>query len=113
MAEIIAHLAEREIGFGYPLRQIACSGSIAISGYDQNAWRGGESYLHLDPKKTAFYFSNLRELNVAFVQRLPKDMLSQYGMHAERGKETINHLLALYAGHDVNHIRQIEAQLGY
>lgn len=40
-------------------------------------------------------------------------MLSQYGMHAERGKETIDHLRALYAGHDVNHIRQIEALLGY
>jgi len=29
-------------------------------------------------------------------------------MHAERGKETISHLIRLYAGHDLNHLRQIE-----
>jgi hypothetical protein len=32
-------------------------------------------------------------------------------MHAERGKETIEHLVRLYAGHDLNHLSQIEAML--
>jgi hypothetical protein len=30
-------------------------------------------------------------------------------MHAERGKETIPHLIQMYAGHDLNHLTQIEA----
>ena len=29
-------------------------------------------------------------------------------MHAERGKETVRHLIRLYAGHDLNHLHQIE-----
>jgi hypothetical protein len=33
-------------------------------------------------------------------------------MHAERGQETIEHIVRLYAGHDLNHLRQIEAILG-
>jgi len=32
-------------------------------------------------------------------------------MHAERGRETITHLLRLYAGHDLNHLSQIESLL--
>lgn len=111
VAEILAHLVEGEIVFGYRLRQIASSNGIAIQGFDQNAWQRGASYLYGDPTKAAFYFSVLRELNVAFIQGLPKEMMSQYGMHAERGMETIGHLISLYAGHDVNHIRRIEALL--
>jgi hypothetical protein len=32
-------------------------------------------------------------------------------MHAERGRESITRLMKLTAGHDINHIRQIEACL--
>jgi len=34
---------------------------------------------------------------------------AHHGLHAERGKETITHLIQLYAGHDINHLKQIEA----
>jgi hypothetical protein len=33
-------------------------------------------------------------------------------MHAERGQETIAHLIRLNAGHDINHLKQIEALIG-
>ena len=29
-------------------------------------------------------------------------------MHAERGKETIAYLFRMFAGHDLNHVKQIE-----
>jgi hypothetical protein len=30
------------------------------------------------------------------------------GVHAERGEESLEHLVRLYAGHDLLHLRQIE-----
>jgi hypothetical protein len=42
---------------------------------------------------------------------LDDEELDRYGMHAERGRETVRHLLALYAGHDRNHLAQIERLL--
>jgi hypothetical protein len=33
------------------------------------------------------------------------------GIHAERGKETVESLVRVAAGHDINHTRQIEAIL--
>jgi hypothetical protein len=32
----------------------------------------------------------------------------RFGVHAERGKESVRHLISLYAGHDLNHLAQIE-----
>jgi hypothetical protein len=34
-----------------------------------------------------------------------------YGVHAERGRESVTHLMRLYAGHDLNHLRQLEQLL--
>jgi hypothetical protein len=45
--------------------------------------------------------------NPAF-KALPKELWENYGMHQERGKESIAHLVRLYAGHDLNHLGQME-----
>jgi hypothetical protein len=29
-------------------------------------------------------------------------------MHAERGQESIEHIVRMFAGHDINHLQQIE-----
>jgi hypothetical protein len=29
-------------------------------------------------------------------------------MHQERGKETITHIVRMFAGHDLNHLGQVE-----
>ena len=30
------------------------------------------------------------------------------GMHEERGRETVTHVVRMFAGHDLNHLRQVE-----
>ena len=39
-------------------------------------------------------------------------LLDNYGMHQERGRESVRHLLRFYAGHDRNHLAQIERIIG-
>lgn len=36
----------------------------------------------------------------------PADM-KRVGVHAERGEESVEHLIRLYAGHDLLHLRQL------
>ncbi len=50
----------------------------------------------------------LREMNLALYKTLTPEQWKQHGMHSERGVETVEHIVRLYAGHDLNHIRQIE-----
>jgi hypothetical protein len=35
-------------------------------------------------------------------------MWNYYGMHEERGKETVKRMTEMMAGHDLNHLKQIE-----
>ena len=46
------------------------------------------------------------------VTALPRESWDNYGMHAERGKETIAHLARMFAGHDTNHVLQVERIAG-
>lgn len=45
------------------------------------------------------------------LQSVPRTAWESHGIHSERGKETIAHMVRLTAGHDRNHIRQIEGIL--
>ena len=50
----------------------------------------------------------LRENNLALLKNVSKDLLENYGLHQERGKESIAHIVRMFAGHDLNHLQQIE-----
>jgi hypothetical protein len=40
------------------------------------------------------------------------EIIENHGMHPERGRETVAHLIRLFAGHDLNHLTQIEQIVG-
>ena len=65
-------------------------------------------YRRRDPKASLELFRVLRESNLALLQSVPKNLWENYGMHQERGKETVAHLVRLFAGHDLNHLQQVE-----
>ena len=106
-AAIVAHLADVEIVTSYRIRMILASPGVAIQAFDQNAWASAFDYQNQDPATAIALFRPLREAWLALVRQGGEACLERYGVHAERGKETIRHLLCLYAGHDVNHLEQI------
>lgn len=108
VAEILGHLAESEIVFGYRLRMILGSNGIPIQAFDQNKWHENAGYLARNPKMSFELFRIVRESNVALLKSLTKEQWDFHGNHQERGYETIARMVELYAGHDVNHVRQIE-----
>jgi hypothetical protein len=50
----------------------------------------------------------LRRSNLRLLRSLSPEELRRSGVHAERGEESVEHLLRLYAGHDLVHRRQLE-----
>jgi len=108
ISEILAHLAEGEIVFGYRLRLVVSATGTPIQAFDQDIWQANAGYLRKDPQQAFDLFSRLRASNVAFLKSLTKEQWDDFGMHAERGRESVTRMAELYAGHDVNHLRQIE-----
>lgn len=108
IAEIIAHLADTEIVASWRMRSVIGENGITIQPYDQDAWASAFQYRDRDTRRSLDIFRVLRENNLAMLKEIPRETWDNYGMHLERGKETIAHLTRMFAGHDTNHVLQIE-----
>jgi hypothetical protein len=108
IAEIIAHLADAEIVVSWRMRSVLGENGITIQPFDQDAWASVFSYRNRDAKRSLEVFRVLRENNLAMLKEIAPETWDNYGMHLERGKESIAHLARMFAGHDTNHVLQIE-----
>jgi hypothetical protein len=107
IGEILAHLAETELVGGYRIRMILSKNGTPIQAFDQNVWARNSNYARQDPRRSLQVFRTLRKSNLALLKSLPRKKWNFYGLHAERGKETVARVAAMFAGHDINHLRQI------
>jgi len=108
VSEILAHFADVEIVIGWRMRSILGDPGTTVQAYDQNAWVMSGHYEKRDPRKSLEIHRVLREANLALLKSLNPAQWKQYGQHAERGQESIEHIVRMLAGHDLNHIHQIE-----
>jgi hypothetical protein len=108
VAEILAHLADVEIVVGWRMRSILGAPGTPIQAYDQDAWVRAGHYEKRDPRKSIEQQRVMREANLALLKSLSPDQWKQFGQHSERGQESIEHIVRMIAGHDINHIHQIE-----
>jgi uncharacterized damage-inducible protein DinB len=108
VAEILAHMADAEIVFGYRIRTILGAPGTSIQAFDQDKWAQAMSYGKLDARKSLERFTAFRKANLDLLKSLSPAQRKYHGMHAERGEESIETIAKLCAGHDINHLRQIE-----
>jgi hypothetical protein len=111
VAEILAHLADSELATSWRFRQILSTNAVPIQAYDQDSWANTLNYARRDPRRSLATFQLLRENNVEVLKKAPRKLWDNYGLHEERGQESIIHLTRMVAGHDTNHLLQIEAIL--
>lgn len=108
IAEIVAHIADTELVSGYRIRAILGQPGTQIIGFDQDAWVTALHYDKRDLKKSYEQYRALREANLALLKSLTPEQWSHAGMHSERGPESVETILRMMAGHDLNHFSQIE-----
>ena len=111
IGEILAHLADAELSFSWRIRLMLEKNGTAIQAYDQDAWAAFSHYPKLDPRLSLDAFRTQRERNVQLLRVIPKEIWDNYGMHEERGRETVARLAEMMAGHDINHLRQVEGMV--
>jgi DinB family protein len=108
VAEIVAHLADAELAISWRIRQILSNNAIPIQAYDQDLWAKTFDYAHRDPRQSLANFRTLREANIALLKSVPRKLWDNYGVHEERGNESVSHVVRMVAGHDLNHLQQIQ-----
>ena len=106
--ELMAHLADSDLVWSYRMKKILSEEAPAIEGYDQDAWARNLSYRARPTAESLRLFSTIRTDNLRLIGSVSESELDRYGTHLERGEETLRHMIRLYAGHDLVHIRQAE-----
>lgn len=79
-----------------------------IQAFDQDDWVVALHYEKRNVRDSLARFNALREATLRLLKTLTLTQWKQYGMHAERGEESIETMVHLMAGHELNHIAQIE-----
>lgn len=108
LAQVVAHLADSELVWGYRLRRIVAESRPRIEGYDQDLWAERLDYASADVPSSLAVFDALRNAHLRLLATMTDDDLRRVGVHEERGEESVAHLIRLYAGHDLLHLRQME-----
>jgi len=108
VSEILAHLADAEIVGGFRMRLILGDPGTPIPAFDQDRWVSSGHYDKRNPRRSVEQFRTLREANLALLKSLTREQWKHHGVHSERGVETIDRIAHMFAGHDLNHLRQIE-----
>jgi hypothetical protein len=105
---VMQHLVDSEIVWSWRLRMILAHDRPAITGYDQDAWADRLGYDETDVAQALEEFRVLRGANLRLLRRATPADRRRFGVHAERGEESVEHMMRLYAGHDILHLNQIE-----
>ena len=111
-AQLLRHLADAELAWAYRLRLVLAQDGAELTGYDQDRWASELDYASVSVDESLELFRLLREDNLRLLKSASAEQLARVGRHAERGEESVEHMIRLYGGHDLVHLRQLDRILG-
>jgi uncharacterized damage-inducible protein DinB len=104
---IACHLADCDVAFGFRLRQALAQDHHLLQPFDQDKW--AQSYPAYDLAAALATFTALRAWNRALIAGLSPADLAKPLTHPERGPMPYRELIETMAGHDLNHLAQLQA----
>jgi uncharacterized damage-inducible protein DinB len=108
IAEIMAHLADTEIAMSWRIRMVLSESGSTLQPFDQDAWASAMRYEKRGLRKSLELYRGLREANVALLKSIAPADWKKSAIHPERGELTVRKIVEMTAGHDLNHMAQIE-----
>jgi hypothetical protein len=109
-AQIICHLTDCELAFGFRLRQTLAEENHVIQPFDQDKWAA--TYAGIAAAEALATFFALRSWNLALIRKTLPTSAGRAVLHPERGAMTFQTLVETMAGHDVNHLNQLRRIAG-
>lgn len=108
LLETARHLVDTEIVYGYRTRLVVAEDRPGLPGYDQDRWVSRLHALEDDPAVLLEELGVLRRMNLRFYRSLSPAERDRWGMHDERGAESVDRIVRLLAAHDLVHRRQLQ-----
>ena len=109
-AEIVCHLADCELVFGFRLRQTLAEDNHTIQPFDQDKW--AVQYGGISAAQALEVFKAMRGWNLQLLRSALPTAAHRKVTHPERGAMTFQTIVETMAGHDLNHIGQLQRITG-
>ena len=107
--EILGHLADVEIVYGYRLRQMLADKKPIIAPLDQDAWTRNLNYLDSSASELVAFYGLARHHNLRLLRTLTSSDLCKSAFHPEiQGNVTVGDLVERMGGHGAAHLQQID-----
>jgi DinB superfamily len=103
-AQIVGHLIDVDIVYGFRFRLVLTQDEPAYPGYDEKLW---SQLPHPQPTELLPALAGLRAYNTALLRRTPRDRWRRSGTHGEQGREQFGLMITKIAGHDLAHLNQL------
>jgi hypothetical protein len=107
--EVLGHLADVEIVYGYRLRQMLADEKPVIAPMDQNAWARELNYMASPSIELVAFYGLARHHNLRLLRGLKAEDLSKGAFHPEMQREmTVAEMVEKMGRHGASHLQQIE-----
>ena len=107
--EILGHLADIEIVYGYRLRQMLADTKPVLAPLDQDAWARKLHYMDSPPSELLAFYGLGRHHNLRLLRTLEPADYSKSAFHPEMQQQmTVADLVQRMAAHGAAHLQQIE-----
>ncbi|HEU5169827.1 MAG TPA: DinB family protein [Gemmatimonadales bacterium] len=106
--EVVQHLADAELVAGWRVRFVLTQDRPPLPGFDQDAFARDLRYRGVPLAEAMGQLSGVRTANLRLYRSLGPAELERLGVHAERGPESVGHIIRMMAGHDLVHRRQLD-----
>ena len=104
--QILCHLADTEMVFAVRLRQTLAEDRHVIQPFDQDLW--AKTYAAYTAEAALGLFTAVRQWNVALLDTVTPEQMERKVTHPERGEMTFRIIVETMAGHDLNHLNQLQ-----
>jgi hypothetical protein len=103
-AQIVGHLIDVDIVYGFRFRLVLTEEDPAYPGYQEKLW---SQLPHPEPAELVSVLAGLRAYNTALLRRTPHNRWQRWGTHGEQGREQFGLMVTKIAGHDLAHLNQL------
>lgn len=105
--QVLTHLAQAELVFANRLRFGVAEDGYVIQPFDQDRWMAAEP--QADGRAALEAYLALRTMNLALIRTLTPAQRRRRFQHPEAGEVDVEWVITYFAGHERNHLPQIEA----
>jgi uncharacterized damage-inducible protein DinB len=105
--QILVHLAQTELALTTRARFALTQQGYAAQAFNQDDWMPIDD--GADARTALAAYVSLRGLNLAMWKRLTKEQVERAFSHPEYGDLTVGWIMAQMAGHDIHHLKQLQA----